>query len=676
MRKTLIILANIFLAFNSNAQELDLESFIERNFEVQDQDLNYEDIYESLFIYYTRPLDINKASADQLSDLYILTPRQIESLLTYRVAHGKLLSIYELQVIPEWDIATIRKLEPFITVGTSKVNQFPLWYRITHEPNSYLMVRNTRRLETARGFKESDGYIGNQDHLYARLRISQPDDFSLGFTAEKDPGEQIAWNQDTRGFDHFSAHFQLQNLGLIDNVIIGDYQLQFGQGLVLGAGFAPGKGSESILTVRRGNSGLRPFASVIESGFFRGAATTIKQNDFYLTGFVSKLAQDGNRITDSTYSDFEEFVNSIQSTGLHRTKSELASKNNITEMTYGLNMLYAPSHLFNSGISIVRSVFDIPIQKKPNNYNQFEFAGNQNTVIGGFANYNWQNLLFFSELAMSQSGGRAAVGGMIATITPKMDLSILARSYDRDYHSFYANAFSENSRTINEQGVYWGIKYQFSKRHILNAYYDKYYFPWLKFRTEAPSDGEEWLVRYQLVPSKQSSFYVQLRRERKEQTITPEDSNLSILQDRIKYQSIINMDTKVTNWLTMKSRLQYSQQTIGKSTTSGILILQDFVFNYRKWKVSTRFSLFDTEDYDNRQYVNERNVLYAFSLPAYSGQGIRKYAMLEYRISKNITLYSRYARFDYRNVENIGSGLDETKGSVKSEINGQIRIRF
>ena len=45
--------------------------------------------------------------------MYILSETQINSLLDYRQKFGKFLSIYEIQAIPDFDLATIRKILPF-----------------------------------------------------------------------------------------------------------------------------------------------------------------------------------------------------------------------------------------------------------------------------------------------------------------------------------------------------------------------------------------------------------------------------------------------------------------------------------------------------------------------------------------------------------------------------------
>ncbi|MGX7836064.1 hypothetical protein ACWKSR_13010, partial [Campylobacter fetus subsp. venerealis] len=64
----------------------------------------------------------------------------------------------------------------------------------------------------------------------------------------------------------------------------------------------------------------------------------------------------------------------------------------------------------------------------------------------------------FGESALSQSGGKGQVLGFVSSLSKQVDFSLLWRKYDKDYHSFYANAFAESTRPVNEQGVYSGIQ--------------------------------------------------------------------------------------------------------------------------------------------------------------------------------------------------------------------------
>src|SRR5690606_28416313 len=102
-----------------------MEAFVEELFSIQEEEINYEELYESLLQVYLNPLNLNLATLEELQALYILNPAQINGFLDYREKYGPLLTIYELQATPELDLKIIYQLLPFVTVddGEQKSNQ-------------------------------------------------------------------------------------------------------------------------------------------------------------------------------------------------------------------------------------------------------------------------------------------------------------------------------------------------------------------------------------------------------------------------------------------------------------------------------------------------------------------------------------------------------------------------
>jgi len=682
MMRLPIILVGVLVSIILKGQEqpsrhsIDLEQFAERMFQVQDVDIDYEDVYESLLLYYTDPLNLNRASGDQLASLYILSPTRVQSFLDHRETNGNLLSIYELQAIEGFDLSLIQELLPFVTVRESVTDNRPLLTRIFNEPNNYLLLRYTRNIEQQRGYlpETTNGYGGSQDKLYGRFRVSHRNDFSAGFTFEKDPGEVVGFENGQQGFDFYSAHFMIENQGIFRKVVVGDYQLQVGQGLIFGAGFNPGKGAETVNTVKRNTLGIRPYTSVLETDFFRGVGASVPFGKMEATLFYSNLRQDGNIQTDENFGEFEEFINSIQSSGLHRTASEFSSRNDVLEQSFGGVVHFRPNRKLQVGLSALGTNYSIPLQRTPSAYNIFEFRGAQNLVTGAFGSYQLQNFNFFGEAARSSSGGIGAIGGFISSLSPAIDLAMSIRNYDKNFHSFYGKGFGEGTRNINEKGIYWGIKYHPNRKYELAAYYDKFSFPWLRFGVDAPSDGAEWLTRFIYKPSRDITTYVQMREERKEFSLT--DTNLSRLQTRIKRNYIFNIDYRLNTQFSMKSRVQTSTFNEAGTFTNGYAIVQDVNFEIGKLKISTRMALFETEDYDNRQYMYERDVLYAFSIPAYNGRGMRNYVLLRYQVNSALDVWLRYAKYSYRDRDEVGSGLDESQGAERTEVKWMMRVKF
>ncbi len=685
MKKWLPIFALLLSidAFGQN-KEIDLEQFAESFFQTQDEPIAYEDIYESLLVYYIQKLNLNKASKEELATLYILNPTQLQDFIQYRSDFGKLLSIHELQVIPSFNLSTIQQLLPFVTVEESSAVTKPFHKRVMEAENSNLLLRYKSRLEQQVGYKNSSSsdsvkslpprYLGDRNKLYGRLRTHRKGDFSFGFTFEKDEGETVSFQKNQNGFDFYSYHLLMENKLGFNKIMMGDFQLQVGQGLIFGAGFNPGKGAETINSTKRNTLGFRPYTSVLETGFFRGVGLSKAFRKWELLAFYSRLKQDGTIRSDTTFSDFDEFVNSIQKTGLHRTENELRNMNRVNEASFGGVIHFKPNRNLSLGLAALRSSYSTPLQRTPNNYNQFEFQGDRNHIQSIFGQYNWQNIVVFGEVAQSKSSGIGGVGGLISSLSKKIDLAMVFRNYEKNFHSFYGNSFAESSRNINEKGVYWGLSIAPNHRHKINLYYDWFRFPWLRYGTEAPSDGNEWLIRYTYKPAKSVLLYAQLRQQTKQ--VNRPIKNLNTLTDQTRYNYLFNVTYALSPNLELKTKVQGSHQTEAGLFTKGFAILQDIMFKVWVLKVNARAALFDTDNFDNAQYVYENDVLYAFSIPAYSGRGIRNYVMIRFDPLKRVSMWVRYGRFTYRDREKVGSGLELSDGNTSSEIKVMARIKI
>ena len=659
--------------------ELDISQIADDLYGLPDSDLNYDDLYENLVQLYAEPLNLNTASAEDFRFIKILSEIQINALLKYRLESDPLLSVYELQAIPEIDVSTIYKIVPFVTVNDqgSAVN-ISLLKRIKSESENYFLTRYERTLESKNGFSagasESSRFKGSPDKLYMRFRSSKPGDFSMGFTAEKDPGEQIRWNHDIRyyGADYLSYHIQLQNKGKLKNLIVGDFQCQFGQGLMLGGMFGTGKGGETITAARRSNIGLVPYTSVNEAGVMRGIGATVHaSNRWSVTGFYSNTRKDGS----VGNSEDEDIISSFQLSGLHRNPNELAFRKVTGEKNLGGVLEYRHEAL-DAGIMYNQTSFSIPVHRKRTAYNQFAFSGRANQNIGFYLNYTIQNMSFFCEAAKSFEGGYAATAGILASISPKLDLALLYRNYHKNFYAFYSSGFSESSNTQNESGLYWGWKYSFNRRYGVSGYVDFFRFPWLKFRVYAPSTGYEWLARFNWDPSRRAKIFFQVREESKMRNVEDETVNQYRIAPGKKNNYCVSIDYSPQPMLRLKSRAQLSTYSINRITTNGFALIQDVIADFGKLKFTMRYGIFETEDYDNRQYAYENDVWLAYSLPAYAGSGVRKIVIVEYKITKHIVCWLRYAHTRFSGQESIGTGVERIEGNAKNDLKAQVVVRF
>ena len=661
---------------------IDPENLAERLFAVPEEDLDYESIYEVLLQLYLNPLDINKADEEVLQSTYLLNPFQISNLISYRTRFGSLISLYELQAVPGFDLESIERILPFVTLEDRQGRSQNFLNRLKNEEQAYFLLRHRRTWETRKGYTPPDTtssgaissrYLGDPNELYLRFRIQHARDFSIGITLDKDPGEQFKWSPKTAryGFNFMSFHITRYHVGKWKAISIGDFQASFGQGLVYGAGYSFGKGAETVPTIRRSSRGILPYTAALEFGFFRGLAATYQLKNFQLSLLSSFSPKDGqSETTLDSIGNEQNIITSFNQSGLHRTSSEITTKNKFREISLGSNIQYAHhSGKFQAGSNFLLTQFDQPWIRDLQVYNKFEFTGRQNSVASIYFNYNWKNFNFFGESAMSKSTGKGTVLGLISSLSRQVDFSLLYRKYDRDFHSFFATGLSESTRPSNETGVYMGIEIRPNSRWKINAYYDYFKFPWLKFRIYAPSDGTEWLTKLTFRPSKNLTSFIQIREETKERNITDAgESSLRYLVAPItKRTGLISLEYRVSKSLFLRSRILMSQVDFESKKTKGYMIFQDVQYGLDKWRITSRVALFDTENYENRLYAFENNVLWTFSIPALSGQGMRYYLVGQYAISPQLTAYFRFARTSYTDKETISSGLQMINGSQQTE---------
>jgi hypothetical protein len=671
-----IVVSTVASAQEFNRSTLDPARIADELAAFQDEDVSYEELYENYLQLYANPIDLNKCTDEDLRLLHILDESQIKSFLAYRLQNGPLLSVYELQAIPEFDLPTIEKLVGFVFVSDSKSNlNRSLISRIASLNNTYLVTRYERTIQKKKGFQEIEDaasrFKGSADELYLRFRSSQPKDYSIGFTIEKDAGEEMRFapRKKQYGADYLSYHVQLSEKKRLKNLILGDYQCSFGQGLIAGGAFGLGKGGETINTVRKANIGFLPYTSVNEAGMLKGVAGTYQiTSDLYFSGFYSSSYRDAN--IDTSSSAFTSF----STTGLHRNVNEITRRKQLHETIYGGVLNYKYKSL-DAGVIVQRFSLGSEWQRTLTPYNQLAFRGDDNINTGVFANYQVNNISLFTEAAKSLKGGIGFVAGALASLTSQLDIALVLRNYERDYYSFYSNAFSENTTPQNERGMYWGWKYKFNRRYTLSGYADLFQFSWLKFRTYRPSVGHELLYRFSYQPSRKTLAFIQYRYESKERN-NAESSAHYMVSETAKQNLWISFDYELFPRLRMKSRAQFSQFHSTENVTNGMVLLQDLSYSFEKIQCTLRHAIFETDDFDNRQYVYENDVWLAYSLPAYYGRGLRNYILLEYKLNRQFSLWMRYSQSVYRDREEIGSGVDVTNGSKVSEVKVQMRMKI
>ncbi|MCO6498968.1 MAG: hypothetical protein J5I47_01145 [Vicingus serpentipes] len=684
------LLLQAVLLFSQNKEE-DKNAVIEKRIEYltensEEGDVDYTTLFNQLAYYFNHPLDLNEVHFFELEELGLLTDIQINNFVEHRNKNGKLLAIEELQTIEGFDLTTIRLILPFVSLNNTEDYPSLSFKDLMKYGKQELIMRYQDVLEEKKGYSTissqelaespNSRYLGNSFKAYTRYRYHYGNRLSIGFVAEKDPGEEFFSGTQKKGFDFYSGHFFLRNQGKMKQLAIGDYQAQFGQGLTYWSGIAYGK-SADIMLVKRSAAGLRPYTSVDENQFLRGGGVTLNQNNIEATLFYSYNTIDAN-IDSINDSSTPYIVTSIQNTGFHRTPGELEDKNVLLQQLAGGHLAYKTRKL-NLGITGIYRELDVLFQPSLQPYSQFRNTKNYQSKLG--VDYNWvyKNFNFFGEYAKSMYAGSAMVSGVIIALDPKLSLSILYRDYQRDFQPISSAGLGESSSTENEKGLYTGVIIQPVKKWTISAYYDQFTFPWLRYTVDAPSKGHQYLVQLTYQPSKRLEMYMRIRERIKEKNTPIDVDRIDYLVNEKQTNYRYHITYRISDNIQLKSRVEWVYYDLEESLPEiGYMIFQDVVYQpkNRLYSFSFRYALFDTPSYSSRIYAYENDVLYSFSIPAYYYRGTRTYFTLKYKLKKKLDVWLRYALTYYDNVDVISSGLEEIKGNHKQEIKAQVRLKF
>lgn len=645
---------------------------------------DFNTIFERLEDFRNDPINLNKANEAILRDLGLLSDAQILDLLAYRQQAGDLISIYELQAIPSFDLPTIRRILPFVTVrGSLDDYQIPLSEMLKNGRDE-VFLRWSKILETQKGFNSTteSRYLGDPNQLYVRYRHAYGTRLSYGITAEKDRGEEFFKGSNKQGFDFYSGHLFIRDLNkTLKTIALGDYSVSLGQGLMVYTGFGIGK-SASPLTLKRTGRTLGAYTSANEVNFFRGAATTLSlTKQLELTAFTSFRKRDANLISaaDTTVSDRDiRAFTAFDLDGLHRTPSEIADEKVLNQFTVGGSLKWKNnfSHL---AINAIYDHFDKKLDRKIQPYNQFAFNGNRLLDVSADYSLLWRNFNFFGETAMSDNGALATLNGVLIGLDRTVDFAILQRHFPRNYQALNANPFAESTGAVNENGLYVGMEMRPIKNWTLSAYFDTWQFPWLRFQVDAPSRGWEYRARLRYELRRRLIVYAEVREEVKEGNASDAENQVDVLVENRIFQTRLHIENQLTKFLELRSRLDWGFSQVGESGRSaGFAIYQDVLYRPIGFPLAftARFSIFDTQGFATRFYSYENDVLYNFSIPAYYNRGTRFYINLRYRLNRNITLEGRIAQTYWANQPSIGSGTEEINGHNRTQASAQIRWKF
>ena len=613
------------------------------------------------------PIDPNTASADEFQQIPSLDLEIAHRIVAYRRAH-LFENLSELVKVKGIGKVTLRRIQPFLRISKSSLHRDPHFW--TDGFRGRYLARFQQTLTPQKGYKPDSGktgYLGGPAHAYQRLTLYNRH-ISLNITQDKDPGER--WDGKL-GFDYTSAHLAIFDVGILQRLVVGDYSLALGQGLGLRSGGSMGMGSAVISGALQNSRGLRPYTSSDENHFFRGFAATVG-NRLSATLFFSKRQYSATIINGDTIA-YPSF------TGYYRTPTEFERRYDNGAILYGGHLGWQFS-FGTIGVTAYQNHFDHYIAPDDRYYRINYFSGTDANLISLDYRFLWGNQIFFGEVARSGNNAYAVITGIRSRLAPNAELLVSWRNYDTRFQSIFGSALSQKSGNLqNEQGLYAGLRFQFSRKITFRTYFDQFFFPKPRYRVHTKSQGFEWLGVLDF--DSRSGFSATVLGSYQtngidENTIDlwGRDIRFKGAQNRLRLRGQIEVSPEPH--LRFRSRaewVRYTAATINRS--EGFLLYQDVRWHpFKTIRLDFRYCFFDTDDYNSRVYAFENDMLNVFHIPSFYGRGQRIYLLMKWSASKHIAIWGKLGLTRYIDRQTIGSGLNLINGNKKEDLGLMMRL--
>ena len=589
-------------------------------------EVDYEQLQTDLYTLHESPIDLNNTSDEELTQLYFLSPQQIDAILAYAYRHP-FESLYELRLIPELADYEIRDLLPFVYINRAALNSETINTDALYAKEIFAKAHH--ELLTRIDARNIEAYEGT-DPIYTQFR------YRFDFRRRVTFGVQL--RRPAGGFARdlqYGAYLQLNDITPhLHTLVAGNFQASFGQGLVLAPVFHAGK-SMYVTSVGQQREGLRYYSSVDGEGL-HGAGATLRWEWNKTTRLDVSALYSMRRANDSTWHHL---------LGANLT---LRHKKLQVELTAIENLWSDSIHPYTNA-----------------KYNRHYFRGRNQAVIGASFRYNHGWFDAFGEIATAQNHqitndqspitkshwGFGTIIGSRFYPTNGISLLALYRYYSPYFDNALGYAFSETSRLGDENGGYLGFDITRLRNWRFIGYGDIFYFSGYKYGLGDATRtlGYDAMAEIQYSWSKHPSFQ------------GGDGGRLSLrLRARQKgdatYSTRAQFDWAQGSWslrTTAEANIIPSKlSTLNSQLTYGYTIFQDISYSLplregRGLGFRLRLQGFDAREWANRIYTYEHDVLYAYSIPAVYGLGGRAYLCLRWQIIPQLALYFRASETVY-----------------------------
>lgn len=621
---------------------------------------SWEDTYELLCELEQHPLDINRATREQLEELPFLSPQQVEGVMEYLYRYGPLKSVEELRMIRALDYAQRRLLTYFIYIGDEQPQGFPKMKNILKYGRQELMGSLRVPLYERRG--DRNGYLGYPYRHWLRYQFSYGETVRFGLVGAQDAGEPFFAHQNRAGYDYYAPYFQLRNLGRLSSLCVGSYRVSMGMGLVINQGFSLGKVA-MLQNMGRPAHTIRAHSSR-SADYLQGVAATLGLGrGLALTAFLSYRPHDATLNKDGTAA-------TLLTSGYHRTKTDMEKKDNLHALKAGGSLRFGAGGL-HLGLNVLYAKLDRELNPGTSMLYRRHYPQGS-SFLNMSVDYGLVRPRFAlsGETAADKAGHLATVNSLSLRLGEAVNLMAFQRFYSYRYTSLDARSYSEGGRVQNESGAGLGLTWQPSPRLRLAAYTDYAYFAWARYQVSQSSRAWDHLVQASL-QRYNWTFGARYRLRLRQR----DEEGKKRLQNRTEHWGRLSADYASGLGWSSHTQLDGSFGT-SDGPSWGAMLSESLSYTYRWLRLNGGAGYFHADSNDRRVYLYERAPLYNYAMMQFGGEGIRYWLMARAGIGQRLMLTAKVGVTDYFDRSVIGTGYQQVDASSMTDVDVQVRWKF
>lgn len=598
---------------------------------------NADGFLEVIMDYYEHPIPLNSMGYNQLKNIPFLTQNQAMLIVAYRKKYGAIRSVNELAAVPGFSDDLARWLGNFIDFNSDIV------------VHKFQLVHYNRwggMLEKRAGYFEdySSPYLGNRWRHLSRTDITQENNLykiETGFLFSKDAGEQYLVHQKIA---NQNLYFMFENKGAKKyKVLLGDYKMAFGRGLLLNHSFPI---SLSFLSNYGGiQQNLRPSRSVDEFRKFKGVATQFNIKNFTFINAISNQYLAGV---------WEENQFNYYTTGYYRTPNELSKygavfqQNNTHIVQYHKNFWGVETAYFNEKL------------EGKQNYSAQSFYA--------FCRLN-DNFTIDAEYVVNHENNKATQISLLILPESSTKIKIIYNYFDAAYQSPYSSSFAALGGVKNEQalvamvsGTYWGWRYNFLN---LISSFPKSWENWGKetFKVQQILEAQRY--------TKYGKLYLRYRNLMQDKQTDGSYGKIALNEENHQFRVHQSFNFGNITWISRSelSAYQFKNQELS------FLQYFEMVYKHKGCFLNLRLAYFDIQSHDSRIYVYTPTVTNTMGMRFYNNAGYSVAFLLKYSY-KNWRWENSVHFQNYPGLEQQGTGRDKLDVSYQTHFQTQLIYKF